>query len=302
MIRKSVFELIGNTDLILMQNLSKKYNNEIYVKYEGSNLFGSIKDRVALRIIEEAIKSKRINKDTTIIEATSGNTGIGLAGICLYYGLKLIIVMPENASIERIKLMKVYKANVVLTDAKKGMEGAISKMRELTKCLDNFYIPSQFENQENVNAHYFTTAKEIENDLNDVDIIVAGIGTGGTITGIGKYFKEKKPDIKIIGVEPFESSVINGNKKGSHGIDGIGAGFVPSIIDLDVIDEVLMVKTDDAVMFQDRLVCEELIFLGISSCASFCGAIKYIENNNIKGKKIVIISPDSGIKYLSKVE
>ena len=238
MIKKNILESIGNTNLIYLERISKAYNNEIYMKDESTNPFGSIKDRASKLMIERAMTDGIINKETVIVEATSGNTGIGLAGVCCYYGLKLIIVMPNNASIERIKIMKAYNAEVILTPAELGMEGSIEKANEIMNKNKNSYMPSQFTNENNYLAHYYTTAKEIDDDL-DVNIIFCGIGTSGTITGIGKYFKEKNKYIEIIGIEPFESAVINGNPKGSHGIEGIGAGFIPDLYNDEYIDKVI---------------------------------------------------------------
>lgn len=302
MIKENILETIGKTDLIHLKRISEIYNNNIYIKFEGANPFGSIKDRVALKMIEEAEKQHLINKGTTIIEATSGNTGIGLAGICLYKGLKLIIVMPESASIERIKIMKAYKAEVILTPKERGMQGSIDKVNELIKEIDNYFIPSQFENENNVLVHYETTAKEIDEDLDNIYAICAGIGTGGTITGIGKYFKEKKKKTLIIGVEPKESSVINKGEKGAHGIEGIGAGFIPKILNLNVVDEVHMVSTGDAKKNCDELLRNEAFFIGFSTGAAFGAAKQLISSTKCKNENIVILSPDSGIKYLSKMD
>ena len=269
------------------------------MKDESTNPFGSIKDRASKLMIERAMTDGIIDKETVIVEATSGNTGIGLAGVCCYYGLKLIIVMPNNASIERIKIMKAYNAEVILTPAELGMEGSIEKANEIMNKNKNSYMPSQFTNENNYLAHYYTTAKEIDDDL-DVNIIFCGIGTSGTITGIGKYFKEKNKYIKIIGIEPFESAVINGNPKGSHGIEGIGAGFIPDLYNDEYIDKVICVKTEEAFEGVEMLMNKEALFVGTSTGGIFKGLLKYIEKEKITNKKIVFISPDSGIKYLSK--
>lgn len=299
MIKKNILESIGNTNLIYLERISKAYNNEIYMKDESTNPFGSIKDRASKLMIERAMTDGIIDKETVIVEATSGNTGIGLAGVCCYYGLKLIIVMPNNASIERIKIMKAYNAEVILTPAELGMEGSIEKANEIMNKNKNSYMPSQFTNENNYLAHYYTTAKEIDDDL-DVNIIFCGIGTSGTITGIGKYFKEKNKYIKIIGIEPFESAVINGNPKGSHGIEGIGAGFIPDLYNDEYIDKVICVKTEEAFEGVEMLMNKEALFVGTSTGGIFKGLLKYIEKEKITNKKIVFISPDSGIKYLSK--
>lgn len=299
MIKKNILESIGNTNLIYLERISKAYNNEIYMKDESTNPFGSIKDRASKLMIERAMTDGIIDKETVIVEATSGNTGIGLAGVCCYYGLKLIIVMPNNASIERIKIMKAYNTEVILTPAELGMEGSIEKANEIMNKNKNSYMPSQFTNENNYLAHYYTTAKEIDDDL-DVNIIFCGIGTSGTITGIGKYFKEKNKYIKIIGIEPFESAVINGNPKGSHGIEGIGAGFIPDLYNDEYIDKVICVKTEEAFEGVEMLMNKEALFVGTSTGGIFKGLLKYIEKEKITNKKIVFISPDSGIKYLSK--
>lgn len=299
MIKKNILESIGNTNLIYLERISKAYNNEIYMKDESTNPFGSIKDRASKLMIERAMTDGIIDKETVIVEATSGNTGIGLAGVCCYYGLKLIIIMPNNASIERIKIMKAYNAEVILTPAELGMEGSIEKANEIMNKNKNSYMPSQFTNENNYLAHYYTTAKEIDDDL-DVNIIFCGIGTSGTITGIGKYFKEKNKYIKIIGIEPFESAVINGNPKGSHGIEGIGAGFIPDLYNDEYIDKVICVKTEEAFEGVEMLMNKEALFVGTSTGGIFKGLLKYIEKEKITNKKIVFISPDSGIKYLSK--
>ena len=299
MIKKNTLDMIGNTDLLLLSNLSKKYSNNIYVKIEGNNPFGSIKDRVAKEIIEQGLKDGLIDNDTVVIEATSGNTGIGLAGICKLKGLKFIVVMPENMSVERINLMKVYGATVYLTDASLGMSGSIIKAEELKKTYPKTFMPKQFENENNYLAHYKTTAVEIDNDLKDIEGIFAGIGTGGTISGIGMYFKEKGLNTKVIGIEPYESPFITKHEKGKHGIQGIGAGFIPEIYLNKYVDNVVTVKTSDAYSRCKELLEEEALFLGISSGASFDGLIQYIKENNIKNKNLVFISPDSGMKYMS---
>ena len=304
MIKKNVLDCIGQTNLIYLERLSKKYKNNIYMKDESTNPFGSIKDRAALNMINKAMEDGLINKDTIIIEATSGNTGIGLCGVCAYYKLKCIIVMPENASVERIKIMKAYKAEVKLTKVELGMQGSIELANKIKSENPNSFMAEQFVNENNYMAHFYSTAREIESDLKednkDVDYIFAGIGTSGTITGIGKYFKENNLNTKIIGIEPFESAVINGHERGAHGIDGIGAGFIPKIYKEEYIDDVVMVKTSDALQAIDELMDEEGLFVGTSTGGCFKGLVNYINENNITNKTIVFISPDSGIKYLSK--
>lgn len=301
MIKRNIFDLIGNTDILYLESLSKEYNNNIYVKIEHTNPFGSIKDRVAYKIITDGITSGKINKDTIVIEATSGNTGIGIAGICLKLGLKALIVMPDNASLERIKLIEAYNAKVCLTENYKGMQGAIDKVNELVKDMDNYFICSQFNNKSNTETHYLTTAEEIHKDLPSLFAIVSSIGTGGTISGIGKYYKERGLKTLIVGVEPKESAVINGKTKGTHGIDGIGAGFIPKILNLEVIDEVVEVSTEDAMKSLRELLHKEAFFSGISTAAAFMAVKQLINQINCKNENILFISPDSGIKYLSKM-
>lgn len=301
MIKKNIIEMIGNTDLLYLERISKKLNNNIYVKVEGNNPFGSIKDRIAIKMIEEAIRNKQINQNATIIEATSGNTGIGLAGVCLYKGLKLITVMPENVSAERIKLLKAYHAKVVLTDKNKGMKGALEKVKEIVSTLDDYYIPSQFTNKINPLTHYETTAKEIANDLKNIYAICAGIGSGGTITGIGRFFKETSPQTLIIGVEPAENAVINHQTKGEHGIEGIGTGFIPQTLNLSFVDKVFPVSTENAKKACEELITEEAFFSGISSGAAFYGVRQLISCADCKNENIAFLAPDAGIKYLSKI-
>lgn len=300
MIYNNILEMIGNTPLLYLPNISKKYNNNIYVKVEGVNPFGSIKDRPSLNMIEKLILENKINKDTLVIEATSGNTGIGLSGVCKSKGLKCTIVMPENASVERVKILKAYNANVVLTPKELGMSGAIDYANNLCAQNPNSVIVNQFENENNLYAH-IKTAEEINDDLKSIYAIISTIGTGGTITGIGKFYKEKNIKTKIIGVEPKESNVITGGKKGSHSIDGIGAGFIPKILNLDYIDEVLTVESAKVSENLNELVDEEAFFSGFSTSAAFCAVKQLITNHNIKGENIVFISPDFGTKYLSKL-
>ena len=304
MIKNNILECIGKTNLIYLERLSKKYNNNIYMKDESTNPFGSIKDRAAFYMIKKAMEDGLINKDTLIIEATSGNTGIGLCGVCAYYKLKCVIVMPENASIERVKIMRAYNADVRLTKANLGMQGSIELANKIKLENPNSYMACQFENENNYMAHYYSTSREIEEDLKSInkkaDYIFSSIGTGGTISGIGKYFKECKSNTKIIGIEPKESAVLNGFEKGTHSIDGIGAGFIPKIYKDEFVDKVVMVSSEEAFDGTLELMNEEALFTGISTGASFKGLVSYIEENNINNKELVFISPDSGIKYLSK--
>lgn len=298
-IKKSVLETIGNTPIIELARLKqeKKLNNNLFAKVEFFNPGGSVKDRVGLKLIEQAYQDNLINQETIIIEPTSGNTGIGLAIACAIYGNKLVLTMPETMSIERQKLLKAYGAKIILTPGKLGMQGSVDKANELAKENENSFIPGQFVNPNNPLAHQETTAKEIietfENEK--IDYFVAGIGTGGTITGIGKVLKEKYPDIKIIGIEPADSPLITKGKAGPHGIQGIGANFIPDILDLDIIDEMITVTTDEAYEASRLLAKKEGLLVGISAGAALYGASKI----NDEGKNIVVLLPDTGERYLS---
>ncbi len=296
MIYNNIKEMIGNTPLLKVSNYSK-YNNlssDIYVKLEGFNPTGSVKDRAVLEMITDLESKNIINKETIIIEATSGNTGISIASIARYSNYKVIIVMPENMSIERRKILSFLGAEVILTKKELGMNGAINKAIELNKEIENSIILNQFENYNNVLAHY-KTAKEIIDDIGDVDCIVMGVGTGGTITGISKYFKANNISTRVIAVEPKESNVLSGGKKGRHEIEGIGAGFIPPLIDMKLIDEIITVNSDEALNEAKIFSKTEGIMIGISSGAALAGLKKL--NNNYK--KIVVILPDLGFKYLS---
>ena len=298
----SVDYLVGNTPLVELKNLAKSYNLKarILAKLESFNPTGSIKDRVAKHMLDMAEKQGIINKNSVIIEPTSGNTGIGLASIATARGYKSIIVMPDNMSRERIALIKGYGAEVVLTDGKKGMAGAIAKAREIKENTLGGFIPDQFNNEHNPQAHYLTTGPEIyEQTLGSVDILVAGIGTGGTITGTSKFLKSKNPNIKVYGVEPASSPILTLGTAGSHKIQGIGAGFVPKILDISVVDSVIAVTDEDAFNYARLLGKEEGILAGISSGASLSVAIKLAKDERNKDKTIVVILPDGGEKYLS---
>ncbi|MFI3329807.1 MAG: cysteine synthase family protein [bacterium] len=298
MIYNNILETIGNTKLLKLSKLSEKYENNIYAKIESGNPFGSVKDRIALNMINNALESNLINKESTIIEPTSGNTGIALAAICLYYNIKCIIIMPENMSKERIAIIKAYHAEIILTDKSLGMSGAIAKAEELAKEYKNSFIPSQFENSNNPLAHYNTTAKEIYDEVN-LEYFFSGIGTGGTISGCGRYFKEQNDNIKVIGIEPSASAILNNKPKGPHMIQGIGAGFKPNTLSLEFVDEVLMVSNEEAFDAMNEVNKEEVAFIGISSGAAFSGVVQYIKKNNLKDKNIVLVFPDSLVKYLS---
>lgn len=302
-IYKNVLELIGKTPLVKLEKISKGLNVTLLGKLESRNPGGSVKDRPALYMILEAEKNGALDKDTTVIEPTSGNTGIALAMICAYRGYRLILTMPETMSVERRKLLASYGAEIILTPAHKGMKGAIDKAFELSKTIKKSIILQQFENQANVLAHVETSAKEIWEDTEGkVDILVAGIGTGGTITGISKVIKSLKKDFKTIGVEPEGSPVISRGMIGAHKIQGIGAGFIPPILDLKLIDEIITVSDKDAYLSAKRLAMEEGLLCGISSGAALYSALKIAKRKENEGKTIVVILPDTGERYLSLIE
>ena len=302
MLFKNASELIGNTPLVELTNIEKQYSlkAKLYAKVEYFNPTGSVKDRIALSMINDAFNKGLINENSVLIEPTSGNTGIGIAALCAMKNIKCILVMPESMSIERRKLLSIYGAKLVLTEAKEGMGGSIKKAKELEKTIPNAIILGQFDNEANPRIHYLTTGKEIYNDLNGkVDLFIAGIGTGGTISGTGKYLKEKIEDVKIIGVEPLSSPVISQNKKGSHKIQGIGAGFIPSTLDLSIIDKVETCSDEDAFKFARIVPSIEGMLVGISSGASLKVAIDYAKKDENANKNIVVLFPDSGDRYLS---
>lgn len=295
-------EIIGETPLIELKNLKKQLNlkGNVLAKVEGMNPAGSSKDRVALYMVEEAEKRGILKSGSTIIEPTSGNTGIGLAAVAVPRGYRVIIVMPDNMSEERKTLMRAYGAELVLTDGALGMRGSIEKAKELQSQIENSYIPDQFNNPANVKAHYETTGPEIWRDSDEsVEILVAGVGTGGTLTGIGSYFKEQNESVKIVAVEPDKSPVISGGKAGSHGLQGIGAGFIPEILDLSLIDEVYTVNEDEAYEAARLLAKAEGLLCGISSGAALHVAIEVAKADENEGKNIAVILPDKGDRYLS---
>ena len=301
-IKTSVSELIGNTPLLELKHIENKYGlkAKLYGKMEYLNATGSIKDRIARKMIEDAEKRGILKKGSVIIEPTSGNTGIGLAAVGTSLGYEVIIVMPEAFSIERRKLIRAYGAKIVLSDGKKGMPGAIEKANELAKTYENSFIPAQFDNPANWMAHYETTGPEIYEDLEGkVDIFIAAVGTGGTITGTGRYLKEKKKDVKVIAVEPASSPVLSGGQAGPHKIQGIGAGFIPKVLDTSVYDEVITVTNEDAISTGAMFGKTEGLLVGISSGAALWAAIQTASKEENAGKNIVVILPDSGDRYLS---
>ena len=301
-IHKSVSELIGNTPLVELSNFEKNHNLEVTIlgKVELFNPAGSVKDRIAKAMIDEAVKAGKVNDDTVLIEPTSGNTGIGLAAIAAARGNRLIITMPETMSIERRNLMKAYGAEVVLTDGSKGMRGAIAKAQELAGEISNSFIPSQFTNPANPAIHEATTGPEIWRDTEGkVDILVAGVGTGGTVTGTGRYLKSQNPDVKVVAVEPAGSPVLSEGHAGAHKIQGIGAGFIPDTLDTSVYDEVIAVADEDAFETGRELAGKEGLLVGISSGAAVWAAGQLAQRPENKGKTIVAILPDTGERYLS---
>lgn len=301
-IYKNITELVGRTPLFEVENMEKQLNLKarVLVKLEYFNPAGSIKDRVALQMIEDAEAEGRIHEGATIIEPTSGNTGIGLAAIAASKGYKAVFVMPETMSTERRKLLLGYGAEIVLTKGAKGMSGAIERAEELEKELDNALVLGQFVNPSNPKAHRLTTGPEIWEDTEgNVDVFVAGVGTGGTLTGTGIYLKEQNPDIKIIAVEPYHSAVLSGNKAGAHGLQGIGAGFIPEVLDTKVYDSICPVLEENAYETAKMLAKTEGLLVGITSGAALFAAIQEAGKEENTGKTIVAILPDTGERYLS---
>lgn len=299
---KSIDELIGNTPLLELSNFEKNHglNATILGKVEMMNPAGSIKDRVAKALLDSAEAAGKINKDTVLIEPTSGNTGIGLASLAAARGMRIIIVMPETMSIERRKLMKAYGAELVLTDGSKGMSGAIEKADQLHAEIENSFIPGQFTNPANPAAHEATTGPEIWKDTDGkVDIFVAGVGTGGTLSGTGKFLKSKNPNVKVVAVEPATSPVLSEGHGGAHGIQGIGAGFIPETLNTQIYDEVVTISDDEAFETGRELAAKDGLLVGISSGAAVAAARKLAERPENAGKTIVAILPDTGERYLS---
>ena len=301
-IYKNVSELIGKTPIMELCNYSKneKLSSNILAKLELFNPAGSIKDRAAYQMLDDAKKKGLINEDTVIIEPTSGNTGIGLASLCASIGNRIILTMPDTMSIERRNLLKAYGAEIVLTDGKKGMSGAVEKANELRKQYKNSFIPSQFENPANPQAHMKTTGPELWEDTDGkIDILVACVGTGGTISGIGKYLKSKNPKIKIVAVEPEASPLLSKGIFGPHKIQGIGANFVPDTLDKNIYDEIITISDDEAYKAGKDIAKSEGILVGISSGAAVCAAAKLLKRPENENKMVVAILPDTGERYLS---
>ncbi len=301
-IYNSAEALVGKTPMVELKNIEKEFGLEarLLAKLEYFNPAGSVKDRAAKWMIDDAEKSGKLKKNSVIIEPTSGNTGIGLAMVCAVRGYRLIIVMPDTMSVERRLIMKAYGAELVLTEGSLGMKGAIEKAESLAREIPDSFIPGQFENLANARAHMETTGPEIYEETDGcVDFFVAGVGTGGTITGTGKYLKERNAETKVIAVEPDTSAVLSGEKMGAHKIQGIGAGFIPKLLDTSVYDEVVKVSSDDAYKFGRLMGKREGVLVGISSGAALCAAVEVAKKPENKGKTVVVLLPDTGDRYLS---
>lgn len=299
-IAKNITELVGNTPLVKLNKVISGSTATIVAKLEYFNPLSSVKDRIGVSMIEVAEKEGRITKDTIILEPTSGNTGIALAFVAAAKGYKLVLTMPDTMSVERRSLLKALGAEIVLTPGAEGMKGAVKKAEDMAKENPKYFVPQQFKNKANPEIHMKTTAEEIWKDTDGkVDILVAGVGTGGTITGISEVIKKRNPDFKTIAVEPKNSPVISGGKPAPHKIQGIGAGFIPEVLKKDLLDEIIQVSNDDAESMTRRLAKEEGLFVGISSGAAMCAAIEIGRRDENKGKLIVVIFPDTGERYLS---
>ena len=301
-IYSNVTELVGHTPIVELQKIAKAegIKARIFAKLENYNPTGSMKDRVALAMIRDAEASGKLTAGGTIIEPTSGNTGIGLAAIGAYLGYKVIIVMPDSMSVERRKLMQIYGAELVLTPGAQGMSGAIAKANEFVAEMDNAIVAGQFDNPANPKAHYDVTGPEIWAQMDGkVNALVAGVGTGGSLSGNGRYLKDQRADIQVIAVEPKASAVLSGGQAGPHALQGIGAGFVPGALDTEVYDEVMPIANEDALAMVGRLAREEGLFMGISSAAALLGALQWAKRDENEGKNVVVLLPDTGMRYLS---
>jgi len=299
-IYEDITKTIGNTPLVRLNRITKGLKAEVVVKLERFNPMGSIKDRIGLSMIEAAERDGLIDKDTVIVEPTSGNTGIALAFVCAVKGYRLVLTMPETMSMERRALLRIFGAELVLTEGSRGMKGAVEKAQEISKNYPRSFVPQQFSNQANVDIHRRTTAEEIWSATDGrVDILVAGVGTGGTITGVAEAIKARKPSFRAVAVEPRDAPVLSGGKPGPHKIQGIGAGFVPDILKLELVDEIIQASHEDAGEMAKRLAREEGILVGISSGAAMWGGLEVAKRPENEGKLIVVVLPDTGERYLS---